>query len=149
MWDHMATARHLRSDRVGVFHDGEVVRRSNPLAVTQLVLTYYLVKIGALVHKQEGLHDEALEPALGGVLGRTTTPTLCEKAVAGSDLYDADIRPLAESGLKPAEIFEKLAVRDVQTACDRFLPTYTKTKGGDGFVSIEVSPELADDTAGT
>jgi hypothetical protein len=45
----MPSARHLRSDRVGVFHDGAVERRSNSLAVTQLVLTYYLVKASALV----------------------------------------------------------------------------------------------------
>jgi phosphoribulokinase len=55
MWDHMPNARHLRSDRVGVFHDGDAERRSNSLAVTQLVLTYYLVKASALVLKQEGL----------------------------------------------------------------------------------------------
>jgi phosphoribulokinase len=55
MWDHMPSARHLRSDRLGLFHDGTAERRSNSLAVTQLVLTYYLVKASALVLKQEGL----------------------------------------------------------------------------------------------
>lgn len=59
MWDHMATARHLRSDKLGVFQDGTQERRSNSLAVTQLVLTYYLVKASALVVKQEQLHAEA------------------------------------------------------------------------------------------
>ena len=59
MWNHMPTAQHLRSDRVGVFMDGDVERRSNPLAVTQLVLTYYLVKTMALVLKQEQLRDDA------------------------------------------------------------------------------------------
>jgi phosphoribulokinase len=58
MWDHMPSARHLRSDRVGVFNDGAIERRSNSLAVTQLVLTYYLVKASALVFKQEGLLRE-------------------------------------------------------------------------------------------
>jgi hypothetical protein len=58
MWDHMPSARHLRSDRLGVFHDGAAARRSNSLAVTQLVLTYYLVKASALVLKQEGLDAE-------------------------------------------------------------------------------------------
>jgi len=53
MWDHMPSARHLRSDRVGVFQDGPTERCSNPLAVTQLVLTYYLVKASALAAKQE------------------------------------------------------------------------------------------------
>lgn len=59
MWDHMPTARHLRSDSVGVFKDGSVERRSNPLAVTQLVLTYYVVKASALVLKQEELRAES------------------------------------------------------------------------------------------
>jgi phosphoribulokinase len=68
MWDHMASARHLRSDRLGVFQDGDVTRRSNPLAVTQLVLTYYLVKASALVRKQEGPRVAAGEAVTGGVL---------------------------------------------------------------------------------
>jgi phosphoribulokinase len=59
MWNHMPTARHLRSDRVGIFMDGDVERCSNPLAVTQLVLTYYLVKTMALVLKQEQLRQDA------------------------------------------------------------------------------------------
>jgi phosphoribulokinase len=61
MWDHMPNARHLRSDRLGVFNDAARERRSNSLAVTQLVLTYYLVKASALVLKQEGLRAEAGE----------------------------------------------------------------------------------------
>jgi phosphoribulokinase len=55
MWDHMATARHLRSDRLGQFFDGDAMRRSNSLAVTQLVLTYYVVKASALAIKEESL----------------------------------------------------------------------------------------------
>jgi len=53
MWDHMPSARHLRCDRLGLFQDGAVTRRSNPLAVTQLVLTYYLVKASALALKEQ------------------------------------------------------------------------------------------------
>jgi phosphoribulokinase len=65
MWDHMPNARHLRSTRLGAFavQDGE--RRSNALAITQLVLTYYLVKVNALVMKQERLNQEVL--VAGGV----------------------------------------------------------------------------------
>jgi phosphoribulokinase len=66
MWDHMPSARHLRSDLLGVFQDGDVRRRSNPLAVTQLVLTYYLVKASALALKQEMLHADADQTVLGG-----------------------------------------------------------------------------------
>jgi phosphoribulokinase len=61
MWDHMPSARHLRSDRLGVFQDGSVTRRSNPLAVTQLVLTYYLVKASALALKEQ---PHAMEAAV-------------------------------------------------------------------------------------
>jgi phosphoribulokinase len=59
MWDHMPTARHLRSKRLGEFQDGSVTRRSNPLAVTQLVLTYYLVKASALALKEQANAMEA------------------------------------------------------------------------------------------
>ena len=61
MWDHMPSAKHLRSDRLGVFQDGPVTRRSNPLAVTQLVLTYYLVKASALALKEQ---PNAMEAAV-------------------------------------------------------------------------------------
>jgi transaldolase len=84
-----------------------------------------------------------------GLRGMTTNPTIFEKAVTGSDHYDADIRALADSGLKPGEIFETLAVADVRTACELFLPLYGASEGSDGFVSIEVSPELANDTDAT
>jgi len=66
MWTHMPTARNLRSDRVGIFLDGKTERHSNPLAVTQLVLTYYLVKAMALALKQEQLRQEAARVTTGG-----------------------------------------------------------------------------------
>lgn len=84
-----------------------------------------------------------------GLRGMTTNPTIFEKAVGGSDLYDADIRELTERGLDPAGIFEAIAVADVRQACDLFRPLHQATGGADGFVSLEVSPELAYDTAET
>lgn len=84
-----------------------------------------------------------------GLRGMTTNPTIFEKAVAGSDLYDADIRRLAGEGRTPAEIFEALAVADVRAACDLFRGVYEESGGFDGLVSIEVSPTLAHDTEGT
>lgn len=59
IWNHMRTAGHLRSDRLGMFMDGATERRSNPLAVTQLVITYYLVKVTALVLKDEQRRQDA------------------------------------------------------------------------------------------
>ncbi len=84
-----------------------------------------------------------------GLRGMTTNPTIFEKAIAGSSLYDEDIRRLAAEGSRPAEIFEALAVDDVRAACDLFLPVYERSGGMDGLVSMEVSPTLAHDTAGT
>jgi transaldolase len=84
-----------------------------------------------------------------GLRGMTSNPTIFEKAIAGSQLYDDDIRRLTEQGRSPAEIFEALAVADVQGACDLFLPVYRETLGRDGLVSIEVSPRLAHDPDGT
>jgi transaldolase len=84
-----------------------------------------------------------------GLRGMTSNPTIFEKAIAGSQLYDDDIRRLSEQGRGAGEIFESLAVADVQAACDRFMPLYQQTNGLDGFVSLEVSPRLAHDSEAT
>lgn len=84
-----------------------------------------------------------------GLLGMTTNPTIFEKAIAGSALYDDDLRRLGAEGRAPAEIFEAIAVADVRAACDVFRATYERTGGRDGLVSIEVSPRLAHDTEAT
>lgn len=87
--------------------------------------------------------------AKDGLRGMTTNPTIFEKAIGGSELYDDDIRRLAAEGRRPSEIFEALAVEDVQAACDLFQSIYRESKGLDGLVSMEVAPTLAHDTAGT
>ena len=84
-----------------------------------------------------------------GLKGMTSNPTIFEKAVAGSTLYDDDIQRLADQGKTPAEIFEALAVEDVRAACDAFAMVFDQSGYGDGTVSLEVSPELAHDTEGT
>jgi transaldolase len=84
-----------------------------------------------------------------GLRGMTSNPTIFEKAIAGSRLYDDDIRALTDKGRNAAEIFEALAVADVREACDLFGPVYQSTGGVDGLVSLEVSPALAHDTQGT
>ncbi|HZA92738.1 MAG TPA: transaldolase [Gemmatimonadales bacterium] len=84
-----------------------------------------------------------------GLRGMTSNPTIFEKAIAGSHLYDDDIRRLSDQGHSPGQIFEALAVADVQSACDVFLRLYRELDGADGYVSIEVSPTLANDTDGT
>jgi transaldolase len=87
--------------------------------------------------------------AADGLRGMTSNPTIFDKAVAGSRLYDEDIRRLADKGAGAGEIFEALAVGDVRAACDAFLPHYERSGRGDGLVSLEVSPTLAHDTDST
>jgi transaldolase len=77
--------------------------------------------------------------------GMTSNPTIFDKAISDTDLYDDDIRE-AGAGAEPARVFEKLAIADIQRACDLFRPLYDATGGRDGFVSIEVNPHLAHDT---
>ena len=84
-----------------------------------------------------------------GLRGMTTNPTIFEKAVSGGAVYDGDIRALAAEGKTPAQVFEALAVSDVRAACDVFAPVHRAQRGHDGLVSLEVSPTLARDTAGT
>lgn len=81
-----------------------------------------------------------------GVTGVTSNPSIFQAAIAGSDLYDADI---AAADGDPLAVFEALAVADVQGAADVLRGVYDATEGFDGYVSLEVSPTLADDTEGT
>jgi transaldolase len=84
-----------------------------------------------------------------GLLGMTSNPTIFEKAITGSADYDAQLRGLAEAGKSAPQVFEGLAVKDIQDAADVLRPVYERLDGRDGYVSLEVSPHLADDTAGT
>ncbi len=85
-----------------------------------------------------------------GVKGVTSNPSIFEKAIGSSDEYDGAIGHALEKGDRPvAELFEHLAVEDIQHAADVLRPVYDELKGHDGFVSLEVSPYLAMDTKGT
>ncbi|MEH2482909.1 transaldolase/glucose-6-phosphate isomerase [Nitrobacteraceae bacterium AZCC 2146] len=84
------------------------------------------------------------------VKGVTSNPSIFEKAIGSSDEYDGAISEALKSGdTSVAELFEHLAVEDIQHAADVLKPVYDQLKGGDGFVSLEVSPYLALDTKGT
>ena len=80
-----------------------------------------------------------------GVTGMTSNPSIFEKAFAGKD-YDEQIARLSREGKTAEQVYEALTVRDVRDAADLFRPVYDRTEGADGFVSLEVSPHLADDT---
>jgi transaldolase len=82
------------------------------------------------------------------VTGLTSNPSIYDKAIGGSSDYDEQIRRLSAGGAKTEEIFFDLALDDLRRAADLFRPTFERTDGVDGFVSLEVSPLLADD-AGT
>ncbi len=84
-----------------------------------------------------------------GVVGITSNPTIFDKAISETEDYDADIARLAAQGLEAADIYEALVVEDVRRAADLLLPVYRETGGADGYVSLEVSPELAHDSEGT
>ena len=84
-----------------------------------------------------------------GVLGVTSNPTIFQQAIAQSELYDEELQELAEKTDDAKEIFRRIAVRDIQDACDIFMPVYDQTEHKDGYVSLEVAPELAFDTEGT
>jgi transaldolase len=84
-----------------------------------------------------------------GLGGLTSNPSIFEKAIAGGDVYNANIEAGIKDEKSAQEIYESLIFEDVQRACDLFRPIYEQTGGKDGFVSIEVSPELARDTRGT
>ncbi|MEP6993505.1 MAG: transaldolase [Acidobacteriota bacterium] len=84
-----------------------------------------------------------------GLRGMTSNPTIFQKAIADSSLYDEDVKRAGGAGKDPAATFESLAVADVCAAADIFRPVYDASGGDDGFVSIEVGPKLAHDTQGS
>jgi transaldolase len=84
-----------------------------------------------------------------GLRGVTSNPSIFEKAIAGSADYDEDLNRLVRAGRSVAEIYEDLAMADIRSAADILRSVYEKSKGADGFVSLEVNPALAHDTEAT
>jgi transaldolase/glucose-6-phosphate isomerase len=84
-----------------------------------------------------------------GLRGQTSNPTIFEKAINGSSLYNDILNSPDAKSLNAKQLYEKIAIRDVQDACDIFRPVYDESKHRDGYVSLEVSPFLANDTNGT
>ena len=85
----------------------------------------------------------------GEIRGVTSNPTIFMNAIAKSRDYDASLVPMAWSGWTAEEIFYQLAIEDIRAAADLFMPLYKQTDGGDGYVSLEVSPNVAHDTKAT
>jgi transaldolase len=85
-----------------------------------------------------------------GVKGLTSNPSIFEKAIGDGDAYDQRVQAELKRGdNQPKALFERIAIEDIQAAADIFRPTFDRLGGKDGFVSLEVSPTLANDTEGT
>lgn len=84
-----------------------------------------------------------------GIVGMTSNPSIFQKAIGGSDAYDDELQRLVRAGKDAAAIYDDLVLDDIRAAAALLRPTYERTGGGDGYVSIEVAPALADDTAAT
>ncbi|MBV9700054.1 MAG: transaldolase, partial [Candidatus Eremiobacteraeota bacterium] len=84
-----------------------------------------------------------------GLRGMTSNPTIFEKAIGAGNDYDEQLAKLVGSEKNADALFWDLAVADIQSACDAFAPVFKESGGNDGFVSLEVSPLLANDTGGT
>ncbi len=84
-----------------------------------------------------------------GIKGITSNPAIFEKAIAGNKIYDRAIEAGIKANKSVQEIYEDLVFTDIRNACDIFMPVYEETDGLDGYVSIEVPPDLAKDTEST
>jgi len=82
----------------------------------------------------------------GEIRGITSNPSIFNNAISKSNDYDQEIESLTKQGFSREDVYEQLAIRDIQQAADMFLPLYQETNGGDGYVSLEVSPFLAHET---
>ena len=84
-----------------------------------------------------------------GIVGVTSNPTIFQKAISHSSLYDKQLEELSRRADDPKEVFLELAREDIRDACDLLMPVFERTNRLDGYVSLEVSPDLAYDTPAT
>src|SRR5437667_12792870 len=115
-------------------------------ALTRAGVSVWLDQIRRSLIDGGELERMVSEESLRGV---TANPAIFEKAILGSPDYDDQTVELAGQGLDARGIYDEIAVKDVQMAADVLRPVWDETSGGDGYVSPEVGPEVAHDTAGT
>jgi transaldolase / glucose-6-phosphate isomerase len=116
------------------------------LALTEAGVSAWLDQIRRSMVEAGELSRMVSVESLRGV---TSNPSIFEKAILGSADYDEDLRTLAGENLDSVAIYEHIAIRDVQLAADVLSEVHRSSNGRDGFVSLEVAPELAHDTEGT
>jgi transaldolase / glucose-6-phosphate isomerase len=115
-------------------------------ALTAAGTSVWLDQIRRSLIEQGELDRLIREDCLRGV---TSNPAIFEKAILGSTDYDEQIAECAEQGLNAHDIYEAIAIKDVQMAADVLRPVWEEAEHGDGFVSLEVEPSLAHETEGT
>ncbi len=115
-------------------------------ALTEAGVSVWLDQIRRTLVEGGELQRMVAEESLRGV---TANPSIFEKAILGSQDYDEELERFAREGLEPQDIYERLAIRDVREAADVLARIHRESGGRDGFVSLEVAPELAHDAEGT
>lgn len=119
----------------------------NPLvALKQQGQQVWLDNLSRTLLREGGLQRLISEDGLCGV---TSNPAIFHKAIDGSPYYREELAGLKASGLSAEERYEALVIADIREACDLLLPVYRQSKGEAGYVSLEVSPHLADDEEGS
>lgn len=111
--------------------------------ITELGTSIWLDQIRLKLIESGELERLVKQESLRGV---TSNPAIFEKAILGSDDYDELIDKAAEEGLDSRAIYDRVAIKTVQDACDVLRPVFDESQGADGFVSIEVEPDIAFDT---
>src|SRR3954466_4887758 len=115
-------------------------------ALTEAGTSVWLDQIRRSVIESGELLRMVEEDSLRGV---TSNPAIFEKAILGSPDYDSELDSLAREGLSAREVYRRMAVRDVQLACDVLRPVFDRADGAHGLLSHEVAPRLGHDTEGT
>jgi transaldolase len=115
-------------------------------ALTEAGVSVWLDQLGRSLLESGELQRMVEQDSLRGV---TSNPAIFEKAILGSEDYEAEISRLAKAGADAKEIYDTLVVADVQGACDVLATVHEQTGGVDGFVSLEVQPDLARDATRT
>jgi len=122
-------------------------RSTNPLlALKGLGQHIWLDNLSRTLLREGGLQRLINEDGVDGV---TSNPSIFEKAIANGTYYREDLERLRGAGLDAEACYESLVIADIRAACAMLLPAFRESRGDAGYVSLEVSPALANDTAGT
>jgi len=129
---------------------GEVMKSTaaaNPLlALKALGQHIWLDNLSRTLLREGGLQRHINEDGIDGV---TSNPAIFEKAITGSSYYREDLERLRSAGLDAEACYESLVIADIRSACAMLLPAFRASRGASGYVSLEVSPALANDADGT